>query len=477
MGKYKDLMVNTGLFAFTQIATKLITFFLVPLYTAYMSTSDFGVTDMSSTVVSMVLPLATLSVSDAVLRFAIDDKANRDRYISLGLVVVLFSIAVVVALSPLLSLPFFGGLDRYRGLFIASYALNAIQFFFNMLARALNKVKVIPISSIITTVLTAGCAVVFIAHMGLGAPGFFYSLLIGNGGGVLCFFFIGGMFRHFSLRFEAGDMAFLKRMFIYSIPMVPNALFWWMSSSINRFFITGMIGVGASGLFAAAQKIPGLLNTAASIFQQAWQLSSFQQFRKTNIAKFFSTVFRIYHAGIAIVAAVIAMCSSWLASFLLQKEFYQAWTLIPIMVVAFYFNILNSYYGTVYTATLKTKSLFTTTVWGALCCVGVTWALIPSLGIAGACVGMVVSNLLVLVLRVFSSRSILQFEVQWPLVIMTAVFLVIQSVTIWLQIPYWNIVSIVITVMVCVLQVFSVARYISSFISRLAKSKASRVQR
>lgn len=27
MGKYKDLMVNTGLFAFTQIATKLITFF------------------------------------------------------------------------------------------------------------------------------------------------------------------------------------------------------------------------------------------------------------------------------------------------------------------------------------------------------------------------------------------------------------------------------------------------------------------
>ena len=100
MGKYKDLMVNTGLFAFTQIATKLITFFLVPLYTAYMSTADFGVTDMSSTVVSMVLPLATLSVSDGVLRFAIDDKTNRDRYISLGLVVVLFSIIVVAVLSP-----------------------------------------------------------------------------------------------------------------------------------------------------------------------------------------------------------------------------------------------------------------------------------------------------------------------------------------------------------------------------------------
>ena len=259
MGKYKDLMVNTGLFAFTQIATKLITFFLVPLYTAYMSTADFGVTDMSSTVVSMVLPLATLSVSDGVLRFAIDDKTNRDRYISLGLVVVLFSIIVVAVLSPMLSLSFFGGLDRYRGLFIASYALCALQTFFNMLARALNKVRIIPISAIVTTALTAICAVVFIAHMGLGASGFFYSLLVGNMGGVLCFFFVGGMFRHFKLHFETKDIAILKRMLIYCIPMVPNALFWWVSSNINRFFITGMIGIGVTGLFAAAQKIPGLL--------------------------------------------------------------------------------------------------------------------------------------------------------------------------------------------------------------------------
>ena len=173
MGKYKDLMVNTGLFAFTQIATKLITFFLVPLYTAYMSTADFGVTDMSSTVVSMVLPLATLSVSDGVLRFAIDDKTNRDLYISIGLVVVLFSIIVVAVLSPMLSLSFFGGLDRYRGLFIASYALCALQTFFNMLARALNKVRIIPISAIVTTVLTAIWAGVVMAHRGLGVSGVF----------------------------------------------------------------------------------------------------------------------------------------------------------------------------------------------------------------------------------------------------------------------------------------------------------------
>lgn len=84
MNKYKNLLLNTGLFAFSQFATKLITFFLVPLYTYYMTTEQFGVTDMSSTVIALLLPLVTLSASDAVLRFVIDDKKNQDKYISLG---------------------------------------------------------------------------------------------------------------------------------------------------------------------------------------------------------------------------------------------------------------------------------------------------------------------------------------------------------------------------------------------------------
>ena len=93
--------------------------------------------------------------------------------------------------------------------------------------------------------------------------------------------------------------------------------------------------------------------------------------------------------------------------------------------------------------------------------------LIPCLGVAGACMGMVLSNLLVFVLRVFSSRTILRFEVQWSLVIATAVLLTIQAMVIWLQTPYGNIVAIAIAVVICVLQVFSVAKYIDVFIGRI----------
>ena len=454
MGKYKKLLFNTGLFALSQFATKLITFFLVPLYTYYMTTQQFGITDMSSTVVSLLLPLVTLSASDAVLRFVIDDRAYQDRYISIGVGLIVTSGIVVAALLPLLDLQFFGGLGNYKGLFLLCYTASAAQYFFGLLARALNELKLIPIASIVSTLVTSGLAVLLIAKMGYAVDGFFWSLIVGNLCGALTFILLGKQFRHIHLIYRKTDIELLKKMLMYSIPMIPNALFWWIGVSINRFFITGMIGIGASGLFAAAQKIPNLLNTFSSIFQQAWQLSAFQEFKKKDISGFFATVFKLYHSGIAIISTLIIVLAQWLASFMLQKDFYRAWPMISIMILAFYFNILNAYYGTVYTSAMKTKHLMSTTVAGAVSSVLCTWLLIPFAGIYGAGIAMVISNALVLVLRVVTSKKILIFKVNWPLVILTMALLIAQSVVSIIHWESYLIVSAMLAIMICGVQLF-----------------------
>ena len=71
--KYKRLSINTALFAANAVATKLVTFLLVPLYTAFMTAEEYGVTDMSLTVITLVTPLVTLSATDAAVRFIIGD--------------------------------------------------------------------------------------------------------------------------------------------------------------------------------------------------------------------------------------------------------------------------------------------------------------------------------------------------------------------------------------------------------------------
>ena len=84
MHKYKELLLNTGLFAISSVSAKLIGFVLVPLYTFYLSTGEYGITDMSVTVITLLTPLCTCSIADAVLRYALDDKEYRAKYMSIG---------------------------------------------------------------------------------------------------------------------------------------------------------------------------------------------------------------------------------------------------------------------------------------------------------------------------------------------------------------------------------------------------------
>ena len=60
------------------------------------------------------------------------------------------------------------------------------------------------------------------------------------------------------------------------------------------------------------------------------------------------------------------LLTPWLASLLLQKKFYDSWPIIPILILAFLFNVFAGFYGTVFTASMKTRHLMTSTAAAAI---------------------------------------------------------------------------------------------------------------
>ena len=79
MGKYKYLIKNMGLLTLSSFATKLLSFFLVPLYTSVLSTGEYGTYDLFNTTIGLLFPILTLDIQEGVLRFALDkDNDNRD---------------------------------------------------------------------------------------------------------------------------------------------------------------------------------------------------------------------------------------------------------------------------------------------------------------------------------------------------------------------------------------------------------------
>ncbi len=73
MNRYKKLMTNSGLIAIGNFGSKLIVFFLIRFYTAYLTTEMYSVAELITQTSKLIMPLASLGVADAVFRFALPD--------------------------------------------------------------------------------------------------------------------------------------------------------------------------------------------------------------------------------------------------------------------------------------------------------------------------------------------------------------------------------------------------------------------
>ena len=78
MEREKKLIKNTIIVAIGQICTKFISFFLLPLYTALLSTKEYGIVDLLNTYISLLLPIIFLQIDQAIFRLLIDTRKNED---------------------------------------------------------------------------------------------------------------------------------------------------------------------------------------------------------------------------------------------------------------------------------------------------------------------------------------------------------------------------------------------------------------
>ena len=69
MSRERKLVKNTAIVALGQIGTKFISFFLLPLYTAVLSTEEYGTVDLLNTYVSLLIPIILLQMDQAIFRY------------------------------------------------------------------------------------------------------------------------------------------------------------------------------------------------------------------------------------------------------------------------------------------------------------------------------------------------------------------------------------------------------------------------
>ena len=107
MNKKKQLAKNTIIIFFGRVCTQLISFFLLPLYTSYLATKEYGTVDLIQTYVTLLVPIITLELEMSIFRFLIDSRKNEketnklisNNFFILGISLSIFSILYIIVSS------------------------------------------------------------------------------------------------------------------------------------------------------------------------------------------------------------------------------------------------------------------------------------------------------------------------------------------------------------------------------------------
>lgn len=426
MGKYGYLVKNVGLLTISNFATKILGFLLVPLYTSALTTGEYGTYDLLTATVGVLVPILTLNIQEAVLRFAMDKDVDREGLATIGMrYSLLATLAVGVAL---LAAAFAGVLPLEPKLAFFFWLFFVVQAFSGLVscyARGAGLIGDLSVAGVASAAITISLNIVFLLPLHMGLDGYFLANIFGP---LVQVVYLAHKTRlvpdthltrsYRQLRKETTD---------YSKPLIANSIAWWVNSLSDRYIVTFFFGVAANGVYSVATKIPSILNVFQTIFNQAWSLSSTKAFDPEDKDGFFANTYRAYNCLMTLVCSAVIVADKPLASFLYANDFYAAWQYVPWLTLAILFGALVGFLEGIFIAVKDSKTPAKCTVAGAITNVALNFLLTPVFGALGAAVATAVCYLEIWIARLWFSRRYVRFRINLGRDIASYVLLVAQS--------------------------------------------------
>lgn len=398
INRYKRLATDTLLFTISTFSSKILSIIMLPFYTHILSTGDYGQADVITTTVNLLLPVFTLSISDAVLRFCLEKNANKKSVFSIGLKVSVGGTCILLVLSPVAL--FLGMSKPLYFLFLCTYISGMFSTLLSQFSRGAGKTIHFAISGILTTAVTVTLNVIFLVVIKLGLIGYLLSTVLAN---LVCSIYLScglKIWRFVSLKRQSHEQK--SEMLRYAAPLIPNNIAWWINFSSDRYILMLFTGAGATGIYAVANKLPTMISSVADIFIRAWQISAVSAYDAEDRNAYYNRVFRFYNFVLLLGCSAAILCTQLIARVLFSSEFYIAWKIAPFLLVSAVFSALNGFIGSLYTTCKNTKVVFHTTLLGAATNVLLNVLLIPSLEGMGAAVATLVSFAVIWAVRAYT---------------------------------------------------------------------------
>ncbi len=403
MDKKKSLMKNTIIIFLGKLCTQLISFFLLPLYTSYLTTSDYGLVDLITTYVTLLVPIITLELEMSIFRYLVDSRGKdkdtktliSNNFYLLGIALSVFSIIYFIVTR-------FWDFD-YQFIIWINILVCTLSGNFLQISRGFGKTLDFSISCIITGLTTVLSNIILIVFLGMAADGMIISMALANG---LCSLYLFIKLKLYKLiDFNIVDKKLIKEMYAYSIPLIPNGISWWVVNVSDRTIISWVLGAASNGIYAISNKFPTLLSSLLGIFNLSWSESAALHINSPDRDEFFSDITNTVTKLFSCLGVGMIACMPFVFPILIDSKFADAFNYIPILVLGSVFNVVVCLYSGVYIAKKMTKQVSNTAIIGAVINIGINALLVKFIGLYAAAISTALSYLAMLLYRHFDLKK------------------------------------------------------------------------
>ncbi len=440
------LLKNSTIYIMMHFLQKSLGFLLLPLYTAFLSPTDYGIISIVNSIDTFLSILFSLSLSSAVVRLYYRHKTSPEYIKELWGTCITITVLMVITLLPLLLIfrnfiftPFTRGISFYPYLLIGiiSTALNPIYLLHQGSLQAKQEGFKFAINNVSFFISNILLTILFVVILNKKAEGVLLANLITN----LIFFIISVIYFIPKIRIGINKNA-AKESLQYSLPLLPHTIAGKINSTFDRIMINKMISTESAGLYNLGNQLSSIISTIALSVNNAFSPWFFEKdsMGKGNSQKVNSAAYMIIDIYI-LLGTGLSLFSKEIITIFINDRYFEVWKSLPILAfgsvfVGIYFVASNPLFLE------KTKLVSFITISTASVNILLNFILIPKYSYTGAAVATLITQFLqslitnILVLNNKSMRLNI-FRIYSG-----AVIGMLISSSIWLQVNRWASLSL-----------------------------------
>lgn len=427
------------------LLNQAVALLLLPLYTRYLSVTDYGIKELISITMNVINMLTTTAVSSAIFRFYFEseDENSKDEVIGTSILTLtaiggLLFIAVSAVSTPLADLildsPESGHFFTIATGSLWLQAINGVSLdFLRANKRSLTFIIVSAVSLLSHIVLN----IYFIVFLGQGVLGIFIGTLLAS---ALMFVYLTvPIMVKSKLRFS---LKRLKEMVRFGLPMIPSSLGAFVVHSSDRFFIKAFCSVADAGLYSLGYRFGILPGTFVSQpFNQVWMPRRLEVYKAPNAEQVFGKIFTYFLLLISFAGLGISVLTRDILKIMSAPEFWQAYQIVPIIVLANIVFTMHYHFNMGIVISKKTKYFAFINFSNGIFVLGLNTVLIKYFGIYGAAYATLIAFVYKVALTYYYSNKLYRIHFEGMRIIKIGLaaallFLVCQAIN--LGHPIWD---------------------------------------